>query len=313
MKLKQILNYLGKGLLVISVIYMVRNIVAYRESLTAVLTPSILGYSIICLLLYCAFVLIAGCLYCKLLCCVTGSEFNYGRVILIYSKSNLYKYLPGNVAHYLGRQEIAANDKAVHGRVAFCSIVEAGISCIASLLAALALSYGFVAEWLSTADLSIFFVVAAVGVLVIIILCFVFRKKKTIVIDAIKHYCTKRNVGWVSFMLIYNIINQIAIGLLFAQLLKLMNVALPDGYFLRVAGVYAFAWLAGFITPGVPGGIGIRESMLTLLLNSIVASEAIVAAVLINRMLTVLADALAYPTAFLLSKLLNKGVVADCE
>lgn len=313
MKLKQVLNYLGKGLLVISVIYMVRNIVAYRESLTAVLTPSILGYSIICLLLYCAFVLIAGCLYCKLLCCVTGSEFNYGRVILIYSKSNLYKYLPGNVAHYIGRQEIAAKDKAVHGHVAFCSIVEIGISFMAGLLAALTLSYSFVTEWLSSADLSIFFAAVVVCVFFIIILCFVFRKKKTIVIDAIKHYCTRRNVCWISFMLIFDFLKQIVTGLLFAQLLRLMSVAFPDGFFLRVAGVYAFAWLVGFITPGVPGGIGIRESMLTLLLNSIVASEAIVAAVVINRMLTVLADALAYPTAFLLSKLLNKGVVADCE
>ena len=43
----------------------------------------------------------------------------------------------------------------------------------------------------------------------------------------------------------------------------------PNGPSVLTIGLaYLIAWLAGFVVPGAPGGLGVRESMLVLLLSN---------------------------------------------
>ena len=59
-------------------------------------------------------------------------------------------------------------------------------------------------------------------------------------------------------------------------------------------GAFAIAWLVGFIIPGVPGGIGVREAILILYLENIINSQNILEAVVIHRFISVIADLIAY-------------------
>ncbi len=53
------------------------------------------------------------------------------------------------------------------------------------------------------------------------------------------------------------------------------------------------AWVSGFILPGAPGGLGVREMVLTLLLAQSAGQEKIVAMGVLHRLITVLGDFLA--------------------
>ena len=60
-------------------------------------------------------------------------------------------------------------------------------------------------------------------------------------------------------------------GLIFLFIVSylLSNTPLNHLQFLSVFGIYIFAWLIGFITPGAPAGVGIREVVLFNLIKSI--------------------------------------------
>jgi uncharacterized membrane protein YbhN (UPF0104 family) len=61
---------------------------------------------------------------------------------------------------------------------------------------------------------------------------------------------------------------------------------------LDVVCVYALAWLAGTVTPGAPGGLGVREAVLTASLGPIVGHGPAAAAALGLRGTTTAGDLL---------------------
>ena len=106
-------------------------------------------------------------------------------------------------------------------------------------------------------------------------------------------------------MLGYFAVNHALNGALFIWLMNALVGGLPQNYWGNVAGVYCFAWLVGFVTPGAPGGIGIREALLSVLLANVVSPEMITVAVIFNRVVTVLGDLIAYPAAMLIPSIYN--------
>lgn len=62
----------------------------------------------------------------------------------------------------------------------------------------------------------------------------------------------------------------------------------------ELTGLFAVAWLAGYLTPGAPGGLGIRETMMVLLLSPIVGSGVAVGLGVTLRVTTTLGDGIAF-------------------
>ena len=57
-----------------------------------------------------------------------------------------------------------------------------------------------------------------------------------------------------------------------------------------IIGGYAFAWAVGFVVPGAPAGLGIREATLLTLLSSIFSSADLLLGILVFRMINTLGD-----------------------
>ena len=95
-------------------------------------------------------------------------------------------------------------------------------------------------------------------------------------------------------VILLHVMIQLCNGTLFLVLLQSMGGAVPAKMCGSVIGIYCFAWLVGFVTPGAPGGLGIREAMLSLFLGSLADPGLIAAAVLLNRIVTVFGDLAAY-------------------
>jgi len=62
---------------------------------------------------------------------------------------------------------------------------------------------------------------------------------------------------------------------------------------LPALAVFAAAWVAGTSTPGAPGGLGVREAVLSLGLTPVIGGGPALAVALVVRLATVLADGLA--------------------
>lgn len=85
-------------------------------------------------------------------------------------------------------------------------------------------------------------------------------------------------------------------------LILLSHFLLPDSppdYWLLIA-VFALAWVVGFVTPGAPGGIGVREGLMLLMLAPVFSAAAASVLVVALRLATTLGDVLILIAGFLL-------------
>jgi len=81
--------------------------------------------------------------------------------------------------------------------------------------------------------------------------------------------------------------------------LSLSNASL----WLSFGGAYVLAWLAGFVTPGAPAGLGIRELVLLFLLQGLVGGPDLLLVILLGRVITVSGDLV----FFILASLMKGG------
>jgi uncharacterized membrane protein YbhN (UPF0104 family) len=59
--------------------------------------------------------------------------------------------------------------------------------------------------------------------------------------------------------------------------------------FVIISG-FVISWLLGYVMPGAPGGIGIRESIMVLLFSPYFGKENALFAAIIYRLITIIAD-----------------------
>lgn len=67
-----------------------------------------------------------------------------------------------------------------------------------------------------------------------------------------------------------------------------------SGTYALLTAAFALAWLLGFVVPGAPAGLGVREGVLTLLLASVVEQSHILALVIAIRLMSVIGDGLCF-------------------
>lgn len=91
----------------------------------------------------------------------------------------------------------------------------------------------------------------------------------------------------------------VAIILSGGSLLPLTGAAAPADL-LRLIPLFCVAWLAGFVVPGAPAGLGVRELVLAEGLSPLVGAEGAIAASLLFRLVTVAADLIAFVAGLLL-------------
>ncbi len=303
MNRKQIVRTVGNVLMAVAVAFILYKLYQYRGALAGAFNGRV-GLVMLVSALFTAFTFVVmGVLYGGLVGRISGGKAPVGLTTCIYCKSNLYKYIPGNVLQYVGRNQIAEFTNARHDQVALASVIEMAAQAAGALLVSLFLARGYVLDWFNRQNKALLFGIAALGVAVVAAALVILGRKKKGLLDELKAFLTGRNLLFLLGLLGFIVATQAVNGALFVWLMRTLAPDLPRAYWSNIAGVYCFAWLVGFITPGAPGGMGIREALLSVLLANVVAPEMITAAVVLNRVVTICGDVL----AFLASKLLARG------
>jgi hypothetical protein len=224
---------------------------------------------------------------------LTGRKIPFSVAAWIVNKSNLMKYLPGNVFQFIGRNELAVRLNLSHADVAFATVCDLGLLVAASLLAAVFLDWRGI-MWLGQYGvrgfrfLSIGF--AAAGAFIV----FLAMRRENILrrLGAkARNFFTLRSLGIICACLLYFLALALLVAALFlAVLTEILRVDAAYRAIPSVLSAYMLSWVAGFITPGAPGGIGIREAVLTLLLTDIVPMDSALLAAVIFRLISIVGD-----------------------
>jgi len=100
-------------------------------------------------------------------------------------------------------------------------------------------------------------------------------------------------------------------ALTFPATLLLLGQSLTPSLTTAIIGLFALSWLAGFLTPGAPSGLGIREAMMLLFLGGLVDESVLLTAIVLHRAMGVVGDVFVYGLGLVYSWQISRECVAD--
>jgi glycosyltransferase 2 family protein len=220
---------------------------------------------------------------------VNSSEF-----IQVYLKTNIAKYIPGNIWHYYGRIVAAKNANVSTGAATLSVLLEPLLMAAAALIIVLVGSQ-FMAEK-TTITLLILQLLGLLGVLCVLHPRFLNRatrllhrikaKKSTndtpqAVPLSLEQYPLRPLLGELGFLGLRS--TGFMLTLFALSPLNLSQIPL-------LLGAFSFAWLLGLVVPGAPGGLGVFEATAIALLQQHFPTAVLISATGLYRLVSILAE-----------------------
>lgn len=220
--------------------------------------------------------------------------------IQVYLKTNIAKYIPGNIWHHYGRIVSAKSVGVSAGAAALSVLLEPLLMAAAALIIIV-----FFGSQLAATDsiviLQIARLLALVGVLCILhprflnqAIAFLQRLKAknsdTTTTINIERYPLRPLLGELGFLVLRGtgfILTIYALGPVNLSQIPLL------------LGAFSFAWLVGFVVPGAPGGLGVFEATAIALLQHRFPPGLIISAAVLYRLVSILAEIMGYVLVWL--------------
>ena len=228
---------------------------------------------------------------------IAGKPVEYARLARVLLLAQFAKYLPGNVGHHVGRVVLARRI----GLPIDSIIISMALDTMILLAAAIACSlpafplmlsmfqeHGASHGRIALGMLALVVVALAVLALVPVARREIVRHGRLVMQLSHRRQLPLFAQAWSVHCFAF---------LLGATTLYLLCSALSGVFsatWLAVLGVYTVAWLLGFVMPGAPAGIGIREVALLVGLSPLYGEQHALAAAATLRLITTSGDALVF-------------------
>ena len=202
--------------------------------------------------------------------------------IRIHCRSQIAKYVPGNVFQFVARHASANRLGATHSALVLAAAAEIAALVVAAVtLAASGRRLPAPFPQIPRA--------AAFGVaLLAVILAVTLASKLSGAVDRGRRARLRRWLGACLTLLLY-VPPFVGNGLCLALLLSLNHTgALPP--LTALVGIWSMSWLAGYLVPGSPGGLGVRDAALVLALSGWCSRTEAVAIATEMRLVSTLGD-----------------------
>lgn len=211
---------------------------------------------------YGAALFLLGLAWHALLIALGAQPHSLAHSVRSHTTAQLAKYVPGNVFHLVGRhmlQRSRGGDD--HRRLAMATVVETLMLILsAAWVAALCLALG------SEGTVRRLCIAAATALLAVTGLAAM----------------PARSRGLRASSLLAAFAAMLAFFAVMAGVLMMLGSILGLGFSLSLAGGGVAAWIAGFVTPGAPGGLGIRETVMVIVGAGASADKLLVLGVLLR-------------------------------
>lgn len=219
----------------------------------------------------------------------------YLPLLHVIAVSQIGKYLPGNVGHFAGRAVLASTVGVPTGVAVATILIEViwtvAIASGVSLLAMLLLLQELLPTWQSP--------VQPLQLLLLSVALLAAPWGGTWLINRFVPALARRLSGQAAIPLPRPRTALVTAALLlvcFAIMgasLKLQLVGffgVDHGDWISLTALFTAAWLVGYVVPGAPGGIGIREALMVLFLSPLIGEAASVGVGVTTRIFTTLGD-----------------------
>jgi hypothetical protein len=226
-----------------------------------------------------------------------GDHAIFGRACAVSCRSQVGKYLPGNVGHLAGRQLMTARLGWPHSVAASASIAETIAVPSTALLVVIAGSPFADVTALTRISVSKSDAIPAVVLVGVVAFGALLVSRMPRLVPLRRRLLALRG-SWRPVLACY--LGFVVLGGLAQALL------IPEAPVIDVVVASTIAWVAGYLTPGVPAGIGVREAVLVLLVD--LDAEVIAGGVIGFRLVMVLADLTLFAGGSVLERLAWRAV-----
>jgi len=310
-KAKKTTSLLGLLLMVVSLIFIARQLIT-QEPDFSMLTSLWRISGIVLLIVATAVILLAAAInYRAWVHDVSRIGVSLPSTMTIYLISNLYKYIPGSVLYFLGRQRLAIeHENLKHSQVALATLWEGIFAVIAAAAVALLCASGYISAVIAEVEISATTLTATLlGIVVLLLLlAYLFRRNISIWYRKLTANKQTMSISALFRRMIFALGMVFLWGVVFLLTLLLLGHPATPRFIFTIIGLYLFSWLVGLMIPGVPGGLGVREAALLLFMGGVADESILLPTLIIHRVNIVLGDVLAYLIAVGYAKMSKKYV-----
>lgn len=231
-----------------------------------------------------------------------GHSISFKNAFWIISSSQIAKYVPGGIWFALGRVYLGKSRNLKEENVALSVVVETGLTFLVGILLFL-LSVSFVSQKIFA---NFLYVIPIFFLFLIVLYPPILNRVINFALQILKKPNIKITIS-------YSQILKLSIyffGLWIAQIIGfyfLINAIypMPISKIFTLSAAYTLSWMTGFVVIFAPGGLGVREGMMTLLLLPILPAPLAIAISFIARIWITLFEIVIFFVGLLVKKLGN--------
>lgn len=229
-------------------------------------------------------------------------------ILNVYAKSNIAKYLPGNVMQFAGRNVLGSQLGISQFAMLSGTVIEVlSLVMTGFILVVIFFNKNFVQvyEYISSnrSYRIVFYIVVVVGVVCVIAGCIFLTKSS-------KYYEIVKRAFSISFLKImlklllayaYSFI--VMSFVFYCSFIYIMDVNVN---FSLVISAAIISWIVGYVVPGAPGGMGIREVVLLFLLGNVYGEGVAMMGAIVFRIVSIIGDIIAFALDLIIAKCFTK-------
>ncbi|WP_185982853.1 lysylphosphatidylglycerol synthase domain-containing protein [Aureimonas mangrovi] len=287
----------GSVLAVVSLLFVAALLWREREPLLA-FRPDASGLAILlaCVGLYAALGVVLALAWRRLLTWAGEPRVERSEAVTIYARTQIAKYIPGNVAQFAGRQLVGRQAGWSHASLLLSTVFElASLVFVAGTIALGAAAAGNQAvdlRWVLAAMAVVFAAVVCLPVLGPPVL------KRLWPGAAVQIGSLRARDLWPVGL--YHALFFLAGGVILVCVAQVVSdQPVPAERWPALVGLFAVAWIVSTLTPGAPSGIGIRELVVVGGLAATMPTSGAILTAALLRLVTVFGDALFFLFAML--------------
>lgn len=297
MKMKRIIKILGTVATLASLMLVFLELIKMDidESILSGRNLIVFGIYII---IYTGLIFILGTPWGMYVKTITGEKIKTSKLYLVFTRSNLMKYIPGNILQYVGRNEIAVEYGLKHKDVVCATVMDVISLSFSGFLVAILFSfkqiYYFTLQYIDTTTIGLIVVC-----IVILLLVFLVLVKKVAFFSFLfdKKMILKLFTG-IGLLIVFHTCSA---GMFFATLTEVLGVELHGISYAQIIGAWCVGYLIGYVVPGSPGGLGVREAVIAMLLSYSVDVPVVAMGTVFMRIANIIGEVLAFLIAYLIN------------
>jgi uncharacterized membrane protein YbhN (UPF0104 family) len=297
----------GSLLAIIALVYFAHTMLIYWVQASSLLLQAKVPLSAMTALTALIIGYLLSALAWRQICVSLGARLSVSATLRIYFVSQFGKYLPGNIAQHAGRLALSVREGLAAPTVILSQFVEIGL--VMGLVAVVAATTGLSdlreampgTEMFTSTRLVI---VASLALLLVLLGIWLLYRRGQLsqLLRSLRDLMLSRH-GLTHFaaataLALAN--TAIATTALYVIAATIAGADMPSPWV--VACAYTVSWLVGFVTPGAPAGIGVREAIMLGVLSTTMTPAQGAAIVVVFRIVTTLTDLLVFIAGLCLTR-----------